>query len=1070
MMRINLSNRSASRYATLAFLMVLVVVETAFWSEASQPLVNGLEAMRVPQGFKVEMVAGANLTQYPMLGTIDDRGRLFICQSSGNTLTDKQMIEHPDYQVRMLEDTNGDGVYDKATTFADQLTLPAGAVWYKGALYVAAPPDLIRLEDTDGDGVADKREVVVGGWHLASNAASLHGPYFGPDGWLYLTDGRHGYDIKAKDGKEFHGGSSRIWRVRPDGTGLEWVAGGGFDNPVGLTFMPTGETIGTMTYFQDPANGQRDALMHWVWGGVYPKWYSVVSEFKRTGDLMPVMTRFARIAPAGLIRYRSTSFGPFYKDNLFSAQFNPHRIQRHIVSRSGATFRTQDEDFLTSVDPDFHPTTVIEDADGSMLVVDTGGWFVRGCPVSRIAKPELKGGIYRVRKIGAPAVHDPRGTALQLASKAPADLTRLLQDPRPAVRDKVQELLVEAGAAAVAQLGAARGQLTSPDARCASVWALFRIGSPDAEKGVRAALKDTDFRVRVAAARAVGMARDSQAVDTLLALVKQDQQSSVRREAATALGMIGDTRAVPSLLAAAARADDRFVEHSVTYALIELKTPGPELEALSSPNPHIRKAALISLDQMDGSPLERAQIRPFLTQRDPDLRKTALWVVSHHPDWSGEVLSFLEARLRAPEFPDSEREPTRDALLSFCADTGIQQMVAGVLGDTHTAANRQLFLLDAVNGCTLKEFPAAWTQQIGNSLEHGSPLVRLRAVNLVREQQITSLDPLLQKIADDASAPSDLRISALASLVTHGPLNDSGLRFLVSHLKNTGNEAGLRISASHVIGNAKLSQEQLVELARGSVGQVDSLVLPSLLNAYNGKHGDEVGQAMVRGLLKAPGRLGEADAKRLEQILENYPASVRVAARPLLARMEALQKERFARLKTLFPLLGAGGDIGRGRRVFFGDKVTCYKCHAIGADGGHLGPDLTSIGAIRSGPDILEAIIFPSASFVPGFEPYSVQTKTDVIGGVLKDDTPESVTVITGPNDRVRIRRKDIVSMRPSSVSIMPDKLDEGLTRAELTDLLAFLQAQRKGGDMMPVEKETAGGTPREAPTGAPRR
>ena len=58
-----------------------------------------------------------------------------------------------------------------------------------------------------------------------------------------------------------------------------------------------------MTYFQDPANGQRDALMHWVWGGVYPKWYKVVSEFKLTGDLMPVMTKFARIAPAGLLRY-----------------------------------------------------------------------------------------------------------------------------------------------------------------------------------------------------------------------------------------------------------------------------------------------------------------------------------------------------------------------------------------------------------------------------------------------------------------------------------------------------------------------------------------------------------------------------------------------------------------------------------------------------------------------------------------------------------------------------------------------------------------------------------------------
>ena len=179
-------------------------------------------------------------------------------------------------------------------------------------------------------------------------------------------------------------------------------SGGGFDNPVEVVFTPAGETIGTMTYFKDPENGERDALLHFVEGGVYPKWYSVVSEFKRTGDLMPVMTKFARIAPAGLLRYRSPAFGSDYEGNLFSAQFNPHRVQRHVVHREGATFRTEDSDFLTSSDPDFHPTDVMEDADGSLIVFDTGAWFIHGCPISRVAKPEIKGGIYRISKVGGP--------------------------------------------------------------------------------------------------------------------------------------------------------------------------------------------------------------------------------------------------------------------------------------------------------------------------------------------------------------------------------------------------------------------------------------------------------------------------------------------------------------------------------------------------------------------------------------------------------------------------------------------------------------------------------------------
>src|SRR4029077_4502434 len=144
---------------------------------------------------------------------------------------------------------------------------------------------------------------------------------------------------------------------------------------------------------------------------------SVVSEFKRTGDLMPVMTKFARIAPAGLVRYRGTSFGPTYQANLFSAQFNPHRVQRHILQRNGATFRTQDEDFLTSVDPDFHPTDVMEDAAGSLMVVYTGAWFIHGGPISRVAKPEIKGSVFRIRKIGAPLVRDARGEHLKLSEK-----------------------------------------------------------------------------------------------------------------------------------------------------------------------------------------------------------------------------------------------------------------------------------------------------------------------------------------------------------------------------------------------------------------------------------------------------------------------------------------------------------------------------------------------------------------------------------------------------------------------------------------------------------------------------
>ncbi|MEX0994120.1 MAG: PVC-type heme-binding CxxCH protein, partial [Balneolaceae bacterium] len=327
--------------------------------------------MWVADGYTVEKVSGPDLTSYPMFATSDHEGRLFVFESTGpNTMSTEEMLENPSYRISILKDLTGDGVYDESKVFADSLPLPQGGYFYQGSLYVSASPDLLRLTDTTGDGVADQREVILTGWTLNVNACTLQGPFFGPDGWLYMPDCRRGYRIETKEGDLLEGKGARIWRVRPDGTGLEWVSAGGFDNAIELAFMPSGEVIGTMTYFTNPQHGQRDALMHWVEGGVYPKSHSVIEEDEliRTGDLMPVMTKLPRVAPAGLHRYRGIGNDSELKNNLFSAHFNTGRVIRSEISRDGATFKTEDEEFFYSNTPRFHPTDVLEDADGSLLV------------------------------------------------------------------------------------------------------------------------------------------------------------------------------------------------------------------------------------------------------------------------------------------------------------------------------------------------------------------------------------------------------------------------------------------------------------------------------------------------------------------------------------------------------------------------------------------------------------------------------------------------------------------------------------------------------------------------------
>ncbi len=615
------SRISHSRLPVLAAVVVLCVVGAGIVAWQPDGLgelgpgagvgATGLAAITVPAGFEVEVAVGSDLVSFPMLGTLDDRGRLFFAESSGNTLKTPEMEANPDYIVRLVEDLDGDGVYDSSTIFADKLTEPNGAVWYEGSLYVSTPPDLLRLEDTDGDGVADVKEVLLTGWVLSANAASMHGPFLGPDGRLYITDGRHGYKIKTKEGPVLEGKSARIWRCRLDGTELEWVAGGGMDNPVEIAFSDAGETFGTMTYFQNPRAGQRDAILHYVEGGVYPKDHAVVGEFARTGELMPVMTKFARIAPSGLMRYKGTGFGEGFRGNLFTAQFNPHRVQRHILSREGATFRTEDSDFLTSSDPDFHPTDVMQDADGSLLVVDTGGWFIHGCPVSRIAKPEIKGAVYRIRKTGAPRVDDPRGLELGLDKLAAPELAGLLEDGRHAVAEQALTRLVEAGEVSIDALRKVRETSTEARARVAAVFGLLRIGGKRSLAAVREALEDGHFLVRIAAARAAGLERDRPSAGRLVAMLA-DEHPAVRRQAATALGRVGDAGAAPALLEAAAAREDRFVEHAITYSLIQLGDAASARAALRDPSPRVQKIALIALDQMEPSQLRRAEAVGFI--------------------------------------------------------------------------------------------------------------------------------------------------------------------------------------------------------------------------------------------------------------------------------------------------------------------------------------------------------------------------------------------------------------------------------------------------------------------------
>jgi putative heme-binding domain-containing protein len=177
--------------------------------------------------------------------------------------------------------------------------------------------------------------------------------------------------------------------------------------------------------------------------------------------------------------------------------------------------------------------------------------------------------------------------------------------------------------------------------------------------------------------------------------------------------------------------------------------------------------------------------------------------------------------------------------------------------------------------------------------------------------------------------------------------------------------------------------------------------------------------------------------------LTNFPSVVQAQGQELLARLNTDAAQEKQHLDEMLPLL-TGGDIRRGQAIFNSQKAACSSCHAIGYLGGNIGPDLTRIGQVRTERDLLEAIVYPSASFVRSYEPLVVVTKSgDDYNGVVRKDSPDELVLATGPGAEVHIPRSDIADMRPGTVSIMPAGLEQLLGRQELADLVAFLRATR---------------------------
>ena len=807
------ARRRRSRLIALALSLTATAVALSLavaTPEASLPVSD----LIVPSGFEVKLVAGPPLVNRPIEADFDEQGRLYVTDSSGSSDKIEKQLEEKPHRIVRLEDKDGDGVFDTSVVFADRMMFPEGAMWLDGSLYVAAPPSIWKLTDTDNDGIADRREEWFEGKTLTHCGNDLHGPYLGPDGWVYWTKGAFAEQTYERPGQPpLVTRAAHIFRRRPGGGLVEPVMTGGMDNPVGVTFTSTGERLFTTTFIEHPQAGRRDALVHAIYGGVYGKPHDVIDGHPQTGDLMPVLSELGAAAPTGVTRYRSSVFGPGYKDNVFVAQFNMQKVSRHVLTPNGASFTTKDSDFVTSGNRDFHPTDVLEDADGSLLVIDTGGWYKLCCPTSQLAKPDVLGGIYRITRRGAVRPRDPRGLTLDWTSMAPVRLAELLGDDRPAVQQRAIQQLAGLGRGAIGVLSDALKRASATIRRNA-VWTLTRIDDAEARAATRPALDDADSTVRQSALHSVALWRDAGAVARARAAVASPLPA-IQRVAAEALGRIGDRATVADLLAASAPKLDRALEHSLIYAMIEIADTTTTRAGLSAASERTRRAALIALDQMSPHALEATAILPLLDAPDSATNKTAWWIAGHHPEWGSELWGYFEPRL-ARTGRRADRDDLVAKLAQFCRNPEIERHLALLAAEGPPES--RLVALRVMALSQARELPRPWIAPLSQALAGGGD-VTPAAVAVARAvpppaDMAATLNEALLGVARNASYPIDLRLDALAGIAGGLPSVDPDLFELLCGALTPTVPATTRLTAAGVLEKARLDRGQLVRLTQ----------------------------------------------------------------------------------------------------------------------------------------------------------------------------------------------------------------------------------------------------------------
>ncbi len=438
---------------------------------------------------QIELVAAEPNVLSPVALAWDAAGRMFVAE----------MMDYPlaatGGQIRMLEDADGDGRYERATVFADHLKFPNGVLPWRDGVLVTSAPDILFLRDTDANGRADSREVLFTGFAEGNQQLRVNGLIWGLDNWICGANGRSDGEMRRPNQSPGEALSLRAHDFRFD--------------PFTLKF----ETIAGRSQFGSARDDWGGRFLSWntipIRHEVIPERYLIrtpnLPGTESLQDLLPAGDDgrvFPLAAPpltfnsesvrhfnalAGLTIYRGGALGERYRGNAFAGETLLSLVHRRVLEAAGPTFVARrgetKQEFLASTDSWFHPVFFATGPDGALYIADFYRRFVEhpGYVADSVAREKMPwregaehGRIWRIAR--KDFSRKPPG--VPLSRRSTVDLARCLEDSNGWIRDTAQRLLVERRDKSVA---AALEELVQnanlPAARLQALWTLAGLES-----------------------------------------------------------------------------------------------------------------------------------------------------------------------------------------------------------------------------------------------------------------------------------------------------------------------------------------------------------------------------------------------------------------------------------------------------------------------------------------------------------------------------------------------------------------------------------------------------------------